>query len=651
MKPYYADESVTLYHGDCRDVVPAIGLRADCVVVDPPYGETSLAWDRWPDGWPEVAATVASSMWCFGSMRMFLDRRDEFAAWRLSQDVVWEKHAGSGFQADRFKRVHEHALHWYRGPWAAIYKDPIKEAIAARPKTRTIKRGPTEHYGKQGQVGWVDEGTRLAGSVIRCRSMHGRALHPTEKPPGLLDPADPVRLSARRDRGRPDGRLGFHSRRRAPLGPPLGAHRGPRGLLRADRQAARARRPPPGGAVRMTDQDALFPGRARPVVARPAARQHRPRRRLARPHHPRPPRRHLQSLRRRTTQTTAAVPRPGHRLVPGRMRRMRTTAIRPRATARQEEHGEARLMARIRSVKPDLRTSQVVASWPYDVRYAWVLLWGYLDDYGRGLDVPKGIAGDCFPHDDEVTPKKMDAWLTKMTVGVNGRGGPLCRYEVGGVRYLHCVNWSEHQRVQRPTPSKNPPCPLHESSGSDSRNGSGKSPEPDGNSHGPDATRVGDGDGDVSGDGDVVPPPAARRAGARKRPSASAGEPPPDGPPGRAERIVTDWIRGLRRPPQARIVDAIGIIVQAALGEGQDPDDVAEGLRRWQAKGRMGPAALPSFIHEAANAPTRPPINGQVEHGGFVLNERTVANLQRGNRMAELDAADNGHPAIEGSRP
>lgn len=36
MTPYYADESVTLYHGDALDVLPSI-RSADCVILDPPY--------------------------------------------------------------------------------------------------------------------------------------------------------------------------------------------------------------------------------------------------------------------------------------------------------------------------------------------------------------------------------------------------------------------------------------------------------------------------------------------------------------------------------------------------------------------------------------------------------------------------------------
>lgn len=307
-------------------------------------------------------------------------------------------------------------------------------------------------------------------------------------------------------------------------------------------------------------------------------------------------------------------------------------------------------MARIRSVKPELRTSEVVASWPREVRYAFVLLWGYLDDKGRGLDVPKTIAGDCFPHDDDVTPAKMNKWLNLMaTTKLDPeKDPPVCRYEVAGRRYLHTVNVSEHQRPNRPSPSRLPPCPVHESlteslseSGSESLSESPLS----------DSLRARKGAGEqgsrVDGAGEQGSSKARGVSRSRRR-GAAAGEPPPDSdPPGAAERIVADWIGALTKPPQGRIVNAIGIIVQAALGEGQEPDDVAEGLRRWQAKGRLGPAALPSFIHEAANGPRASP-NGQHQVGDFLLNARTVADVERIGRMAELDAADQPtRPAIE----
>lgn len=37
LAPYYQDESVTIYHGDCREIVPALG-KFDLLLTDPPYG-------------------------------------------------------------------------------------------------------------------------------------------------------------------------------------------------------------------------------------------------------------------------------------------------------------------------------------------------------------------------------------------------------------------------------------------------------------------------------------------------------------------------------------------------------------------------------------------------------------------------------------
>ncbi len=37
LKPYYQDGAVTIYHGDCREIVPTLG-RFDLLLTDPPYG-------------------------------------------------------------------------------------------------------------------------------------------------------------------------------------------------------------------------------------------------------------------------------------------------------------------------------------------------------------------------------------------------------------------------------------------------------------------------------------------------------------------------------------------------------------------------------------------------------------------------------------
>ena len=47
MKPYYQDSAVTIYHGDCLDIVPQLG-RFDLLLTDPPYGlGTKLHGGSW----------------------------------------------------------------------------------------------------------------------------------------------------------------------------------------------------------------------------------------------------------------------------------------------------------------------------------------------------------------------------------------------------------------------------------------------------------------------------------------------------------------------------------------------------------------------------------------------------------------------------
>lgn len=182
MKPWLDDGDVVLYHGDCRDVLPA--LEADAVIADPPYATTSLGWDAACEGWLELVRP--DSVWVFGSLRSLLAL--DLSGWTVSQDVIWEKHNGSNFHADRFRRVHEQAVHLYRGSWADLYHSP---PVTMDATARTVRRkGRPPHTGHIDATPYASEdgGPRLMRSVIYCRSEHGRAVHPTQKPVGIMRP-------------------------------------------------------------------------------------------------------------------------------------------------------------------------------------------------------------------------------------------------------------------------------------------------------------------------------------------------------------------------------------------------------------------------------------------------------------------------------
>ncbi len=98
-----------------------------------------------------------------------------------------EKHNGSGFATDRFKRVHEFATHWYRGEWADVHHDTPRVPGGSGNKS-VRKRGLTPHTGEIGNTGYVDDGHRLVRSVIYQPSMQQRAINETEKPVPLLEP-------------------------------------------------------------------------------------------------------------------------------------------------------------------------------------------------------------------------------------------------------------------------------------------------------------------------------------------------------------------------------------------------------------------------------------------------------------------------------
>lgn len=112
MKPYYQDDSVTLYHGDCLEITE--WLDADVLVTDPPYGMAfvqgrcvngqSSGWtSRWTDtriAGDESTAVRDAALAAWGNRPALV-----FGTWKrpappgVRETLVWDKVVSTGMGA------------------------------------------------------------------------------------------------------------------------------------------------------------------------------------------------------------------------------------------------------------------------------------------------------------------------------------------------------------------------------------------------------------------------------------------------------------------------------------------------------------------------------------------------------------------------
>ena len=202
MRLFYEAPNVRIYLGDCREASAVLaGQLFSLILADPPYQQTSCAWDRWPEGWLEAMRplrAVNGSLWCWGTLKTFMERGPEFAAagWGLPrQDTIWEKPNGSRPTSGTFLRVHEQVAQFVPVGvrWGDVYRDPQKVPApreARHKRGKTVRRSASPaHTGEFAPGTYVDTGMRLQRSVWRARSMHrqGRG-NATPKPLEVLEP-------------------------------------------------------------------------------------------------------------------------------------------------------------------------------------------------------------------------------------------------------------------------------------------------------------------------------------------------------------------------------------------------------------------------------------------------------------------------------
>ena len=143
------------------------GTGADLVLTDPPYGETSLGWDERAPNWVRAICYAAPQAWVFGSLKFFPEMYELFreCGWRFVQEIIWEKQNGTGFIADRPKRVHEFLFHFHTGRWGDLYIDP--QYTEGHTRKTVSRKAQTPHTGKTGDSQY-DSTSRLErfGSVF-----------------------------------------------------------------------------------------------------------------------------------------------------------------------------------------------------------------------------------------------------------------------------------------------------------------------------------------------------------------------------------------------------------------------------------------------------------------------------------------------------
>lgn len=112
-------------------------------------------------------------------------------------------------------------------------------------------------------------------------------------------------------------------------------------------------------------------------------------------------------------------------------------------------------MPRIRTLKPEAPQHRKIGRLSIHARWLWVVMITQADDQGRLVADAQQLRLWAFGYDLEVTNEAVDLWLEEVA-----KTGLVRLYTVKHVRYCVFDSWRDHQRIDRPTPSKLPDPPV-----------------------------------------------------------------------------------------------------------------------------------------------------------------------------------------------
>lgn len=261
---------------------------------------------------------------------------------------------------------------------------------------------------------------------------------------------------------------------------------------------------------------------------------------------------------------------------------------------------------RIRTIKPEFWASEDIAALTWDERLTLIGLWSYVDDNGVGRDIPKLIVASLFPLEED--PRETLARVSRALASL-AEAGRIVRYTVAGRDYLEIVNWSKHQRIDKPNKPRYPDVTcenavIRETLARVSRD-----------------TR------------ETLAPGAVEQGNRGTGDSATRGAVAPAAEP-TAQTLIAEWIDHCTDRPPSRVIGQLSREVKTLLDEGIPYDVVRHSVAAWHRKA-LHPSSLASVVHEvrnprtAGNGTTRP-----------TTDQRVLDAIDLARRLAEQEHAD-----------
>lgn len=115
---------------------------------------------------------------------------------------------------------------------------------------------------------------------------------------------------------------------------------------------------------------------------------------------------------------------------------------------------ETSIVQRIRTLKPEHRAHRKVGKLSDRAYRIWVAMILEADDQGRLVADPDQLLSAAFPYQRSLTVQETEAALEELTAP-----GLVVLYTVQNTRYAWFPSWEDHQRIDKPKPSKLPEFP------------------------------------------------------------------------------------------------------------------------------------------------------------------------------------------------